>query len=336
MKKLNQQTIVLIPGDGIGPEIASSVQQILQAAGANIRWVEAEGGEGCALQGKGVMPLETLELIQAHKVALKGPTTTPTGGGHVSANVKLRKCLDLYANVRPAKSLPGYKTRFENVDLLIIRENTEDTYAGVEHMVTPQVAQCLKIITAEGSKRIALYAFESAKKLGRKKVTCVHKANIHKLTDGLFLKMHVEVSKSYPEIEFDSIIVDNLCMQLVTKPEQFDVLSLPNLYGDIVSDLCAGLVGGLGIAPGANIGKCGAVFEAVHGSAPDIAGKGLANPSALLLSACMMLDHLGELEISKKIRNAMEKVLSHGVNLTRDLKGSATTQQYTQAIIQAL
>jgi isocitrate dehydrogenase (NAD+) len=248
----------------------------------------------------------------------------------------LRKKLDLYANVRPAKLLPGIATRFDNVDLLIFRENTEDTYAGIEHMVAPNVAQCLKIITWEGSERIARYAFETAKKLGRKKVTCVHKANIHKLSDGLFLKANEHVASEFPEIKFESIIVDNLCMQLVSKPEQFDCLVLPNLYGDIVSDLCAGLVGGLGVAPGANIGQHGAVFEAVHGSAPDIAGKGLANPTALLLSAVMMLQHLGELDQARRIETALFAVFREGKSLTKDLKGSANTKEFTSAIIAKL
>jgi isocitrate dehydrogenase (NAD+) len=326
----------LISGDGIGPEICNAVTLILSAAGAKIDWTNADAGEHCALAGKGVMPEETLAQISKTKVALKGPTTTPTGGGHQSANVTLRKKLDLFANVRPAKSLPGIITRFQNIDLLIFRENTEDTYAGIEHMVAPNVAQCLKIITWEGSERIARHAFETAKKLGRKKITCVHKANIHKLSDGLFLKANEFVAGLFPEIQFDSIIVDNLCMQLVTKPEQFDCLVLPNLYGDIVSDLCAGLVGGLGVAPGANIGAHGAVFEAVHGSAPDIAGKGLANPTALLLSAIMMLQHLGELEIASRIENALFATFKEQKNLTKDLKGNATTQQFTQAIIAKL
>ncbi len=328
--------ITLIQGDGIGPEISQAVTQILAATGLSIHWDNQEGGEACALAGRGVMPDATINSIAQNKVALKGPTTTPTGGGHQSANVTLRKRLDLFANVRPAKSLPGYKTRFDNVDLIIVRENTEDTYAGVEHMVAPNVAQCLKVITWEGSERVAKYAFEMARKLKRKRVTCVHKANIHKLSDGMFLRAHEAVAKNYPDLTFDSIIVDNLCMQLVTRPEQFDVLVLPNLYGDIVSDLCAGLVGGLGVAPGANIGDTGAVFEAVHGSAPDIAGQGLANPTALLLSAVMMLQHLGELERAGQIERALHAVLAEGKVLTRDLKGTAGTFDFAEAIISKL
>jgi isocitrate dehydrogenase (NAD+) len=331
-----KRTLTLIPGDGIGPEISEAVTRILTASGLQVNWDTHEGGESSALAGRGVMPDATIESIARNKVALKGPTTTPTGGGHQSANVTLRKRLDLYANVRPAKSLPGYKTRFENVDLIIVRENTEDTYAGVEHMVTPNVAQCLKIITWEGSERVARYAFDMARKLKRKRVTCVHKANIHKLSDGLFLRAHEAVAKDFPDIQFDSIIVDNLCMQLVTRPDEFDVLVLPNLYGDIVSDLCAGLVGGLGVAPGANIGHNGAVFEAVHGSAPDIAGQGKANPTALLLSAVMMLQHMGELSMAERIEKALHTVLGEGRALTRDLKGTASTMEFAEAIIRAL
>lgn len=333
---MTTKTLTLIPGDGIGPEICDAVTRILKAAGLQVNWDVTEGGEHSALAGRGVMPDATIDSIERNKIALKGPTTTPTGGGHQSANVTLRKRLDLYANVRPAKSLPGYRTKFDNVDLIIVRENTEDTYAGVEHMVAPNVAQCLKIITWEGSERVARYAFNMAKKLGRKRVTCVHKANIHKLSDGLFLKAHEEVAAEFPDIKFDSIIVDNLCMQLVTRPEEFDVLVLPNLYGDIVSDLCAGLVGGLGVAPGANIGQNGAVFEAVHGSAPDIAGQGKANPTALLLSAVMMLQHMGELAMAERIEKSLHKVLAEGKSLTRDLKGTAGTSEFADAIIHAL
>ncbi|NBO37213.1 isocitrate dehydrogenase (NAD(+)) [bacterium] len=325
--------ITLIPGDGIGPEISDAVTKILAATGVEISWETQESGEASALAGKGVMPDATIESIARNRIALKGPTTTPTGGGHQSANVTLRKRLDLYANVRPAKSLPGYKTRFDNIDMIIVRENTEDTYAGVEHMVAPNVAQCLKIITWEGSERVARYAFEMARKLKRKRVTCVHKANIHKLSDGLFLKAHEHVAKEFSDLKFDSIIVDNVCMQLVTRPEEFDVLVLPNLYGDIVSDLCAGLVGGLGVAPGANIGDTGAVFEAVHGSAPDIAGKGLANPTALLLSSVMMLQHMGELSRAQRIESALQQVLAEGKSLTRDLQGTASTMEFADAII---
>lgn len=331
-----KHTVTLIPGDGIGPEICDATRSIIAATGVDISWEIEEGGEKSALAGFGVMPDKTLQSIVKNKLALKGPTTTPTGGGHQSANVTLRKKLDLYANLRPAKNLPGLKTRFDNVDLLIVRENTEDTYAGVEHMVSPTVAQCLKIITWEGSVRVAEYAFKTAKALGRKKLTCVHKANIHKLTDGLFLKAHEHLAPQFPEVHFESIIVDNACMQLVTKPEQFDVLSLPNLYGDIVSDLCAGLVGGLGVAPGANIGLNGAVFEAVHGSAPDIAGKGFANPTALLLSGMMLLQHIGETAAANKIEKALHAVLGEAKVLTRDMRGTASTTEFANAIISKL
>lgn len=332
----NKVKITLIPGDGIGPEISKAVTRVIASTGVAIEWDVQEGGEASALAGRGVMPDATIDSIARNKLALKGPTTTPTGGGHQSANVTLRKRLDLFANVRPAKSLPGYKTKFDHVDLIIVRENTEDTYAGVEHMTAPNVAQCLKVITWEGSERVARYAFEMARKLKRRRVTCVHKANIHKLSDGLFLRAHEMVAKEFTDVTFDSIIVDNLCMQLVTRPEQFDVLVLPNLYGDIVSDLCAGLVGGLGVAPGANIGNTGAVFEAVHGSAPDIAGKGLANPTALLLSAVMMLQHMGEIEKANRIENALHAVLTESKSLTRDLKGTASTEQFADAIIEKI
>lgn len=330
---MTTHNVTLIAGDGIGPEIATAVVKILEASGVKINWDHKEAGEACALKGGAVMPEDTLQSIRKNKIALKGPTTTPTAGGHTSANVTLRKKLDLYANVRPAKNIPGLKTRFDNVDLLIFRENTEDTYAGIEYMATPTVAHGVKLISWEGSLRAAEYAFKTAIALKRKKLTCVHKANIHKLTDGLFLKAHDEVAKKYPSMPYDSIIVDNLCMQLVSKPEQFDALSLPNLYGDIVSDLCAGLVGGLGVAPGANIGDSYAVFEAVHGSAPDIAGKGFANPTALLSSAVMMLQHLREFDTAAKIDKALFAVLSEGKSITRDLKGTASTTEFTDAVI---
>lgn len=333
---MSQHKITLIPGDGIGPEIAEAVKHILSSANVKIDWETAHAGESSVKVSGSVMPEDTIDSIRRNKVALKGPTTTPTGGGHQSANVTLRKKLDLYANVRPAKSLPGYKTRFDNIDLIIVRENTEDTYAGIEYMASPTVAHGVKLITWEGSVRAAEYAFQMAKKLGRRKVTCVHKANIHKLTDGLFLKAHEHVAQKYSDLPFESIIVDNLCMQLVSKPEQFDVLSLPNLYGDIVSDLCAGLVGGLGVAPGANIGECAAVFEAVHGSAPDIAGKNFANPTALLLSSVMMLQHINEPIAAQKIERALFNVLKEGRCLTRDLKGTACTDEFANAIVTQL
>lgn len=333
---MSQHRVSLLEGDGIGPEIAEAVKSVLAATGLRIQWDSCPAGEAAIPTHSAVMPESTLRSVSQNKIALKGPTTTPTGGGHASANVTLRKKLDLYANVRPARNLPGLKTKFEGVDLLIVRENTEDTYAGVEHMVIPTVAQCLKIITWDASLRVARYSFQLARSWRRKRVTCVHKANIHKLSDGLFLKAHEQAATEFPDVQFDSIIVDNLCMQLVTKPQQFDVLSLPNLYGDIVSDLCAGLVGGLGVAPGANIGDDCAVFEAVHGSAPDIAGQGLANPTALLLSAVMMLRHLGEHTAADQVDAALTQVLSEGKTLTRDLKGTSGTAEFAAAIIAAL
>lgn len=327
--------VVLIKGDGIGPEIADAVVDILNAAGAPIEWVERQAGLNSIGQSASGLPQETLDAVREYGIALKGPTTTPVGTGHKSVNVTLRKTLELYANVRPARTMPGVETRFSNVDLIIVRENIEDTYAGIEHGQTADVAQGLKLITRPGSIRIARYAFEMARALKRNKVIAVHKANIHKLTDGLFLECFREVSKSYPEIETGDIIVDNCCMQLVTRPEQFDVLVCPNLYGDIVSDLCAGLVGGLGVAPGGNIGEKSAVFEAVHGSAPDIAGKGLANPTALLLSAIQMLQHLGYVQMAFRIQHALERAMKDGVR-TRDLGGNAGTTEFAQGIIDRL
>ncbi|MBU3678509.1 MAG: NAD-dependent isocitrate dehydrogenase [Candidatus Kapabacteria bacterium] len=332
---MDMRTVTLIQGDGIGPEICQSVIDIFAAAKVPVQWEMAMAGlEAIEKFGNGVPP-ETLESIKRNKVALKGPTTTPIAGGHKSVNVTIRKALELYANVRLAKSMPAVETRFENVDVLIVRENIEDTYAGIEHMQTPNVAQCIKLITRQGSMAAIRYSFEEARKLGRKKVTCVHKANIHKITDGLFLTVFREVAAEYPEIEATDIIVDNCCMQLVSRPEQFDVLVLPNLYGDIVSDLCAGIVGGLGVAPGGNIGRDCAVFEAVHGSAPDIAGKGLANPTALLLSSVQMLQYMGLIGHASAIQNALESALAEGVK-TRDLGGTASTAEYTQAIISRL
>lgn len=327
--------IVLIKGDGIGPEISDSVVRIFDAAKIPVRWIEKSAGLSVIGQSPNGIPEETFEAIRKYKVALKGPTTTPVGTGHKSVNVTLRKYLELYANVRPAKSLPGVRTRFDNVDIIIVRENIEDTYGGIEHIQTGDVAQCLKLITRPGSIRIAKYAFEMAKIYGRKKITAVHKANIHKLTDGLFLECFYEVSKEYPEIKSDDLIVDNTCMQLVTNPEKFDVLVLPNLFGDIVSDLSAGLVGGLGVAPGGNIGDDVAIFESVHGSAPDIAGQGLANPTALLLSSLQMLQHIGLHQTKLRIENALLDTLKEGIK-TRDLGGKASTEEFTDAIIERL
>jgi len=325
--------VALIRGDGIGPEICASVQKIFDKAGAGIEWIEVECGLGAIEKyGRGITE-EGLETLSRHKVALKGPTTTPVGGGHKSINVTIRKALDLYVNVRPSLSLPGLETPFKDVNLIVVRENIEDTYAGIEHMQSPDVAQCLRIVTRPGSLRAHEYAFEMAKREGRKKVTCVHKANIMKITDGLWLETFFEVSRRYPSIVADDIIVDNCCMQLVSKPKQFDVLVLPNLFGDIVSDLCAGLVGGLGIAAGANIGQKCAIFEAVHGSAPDITGKGLANPTAILMSAIQMLRHVSKNALALKIEDAVRRTLSNPATRTKDLGGKLNTQEYTESVM---
>ena len=327
--------IGLIPGDGIGPEITAAVLRILEATGFDADWVYLEGGLGAVERGKQAMPQETIDAIRELGIALKGPTTTPVGKGHTSANVTLRKALDLYANVRPAKTLPGLTGPFSehSIDVIIVRENTEDLYAGIEFMPHPDMAQAIKVITRPGCKRLCEFAFDMARKQGRKRITAIHKANIMKLADGLFLEEFHKVAEKYPDINADDIIVDNCCMQLVTNPEQFDVMVTENLYGDIVSDLCAGLVGGLGLAPGANIGEKVAVFEAVHGSAPDIAGKGLANPTALLLSSLMMLRHLGENKRADKILAAVLAVCAEGKHLTGDLGGKATTKEFTDAVI---
>jgi len=324
--------VVLIKGDGIGPEIADAVVEIFEAAKVPITWIERQAGLNMIDKHPSGIPEETLQAIKKYEVALKGPTTTPIGKGHKSVNVTLRTSLELYANVRPTKSLPGVRTRFDNIDLIIVRENIEDTYSGIEHNQTASVAQSLKLITRPGSIRIAKYAFEMAKLYGRKKITAVHKANIHKLTDGMFLNCFYEVSKDYPEIKSNDLIVDNTCMQLVTNPERFDVLVLPNLYGDIVSDLCAGLVGGLGVAPGGNIGDKSAIFESVHGSAPDIAGQGIANPMALLLSSFQMLQHIGLHKTKDRLERALLETLKDGLK-TRDLGGKLNTKEFTKAII---
>lgn len=327
-----QRTVTLIEGDGIGPEISAAVVAIFEAAGVPVSWERMEAGMSAIERTGNGVPPETLASIKRNGLALKGPTTTPVGGGHKSVNVTIRKMLELYANVRLARSMPGVETRFQNVDILVVRENVEDTYAGIEHWQTPNVAQCLKLITRQGSEAVIRYTFEQTRLLGRKRVTCVHKANIHKITDGLWLDVFREVAAEYPDIQSDDIIVDNCCMQLVSRPEQFDVLVLPNLYGDIVSDLCAGIVGGLGVAPGGNIGRNCAVFEAVHGSAPDIAGMGLANPTALLLSGIQMLQFMGLIAHANAIAEALETTMLSGIR-TRDLKGTASTMEFAQAVI---
>jgi len=332
---LRRQTVTLIRGDGIGPEITAAVQEILDAAAVPIEWEEREAGLECAQRWGTPLPAETLASILRNRVALKGPTTTPIGSGHKSVNVTIRKALDLFANVRPARSLPGVRTRFENVDLIVLRENIEDTYGGIEHWQTPDVVQQLRIITRPGSEVFIRFAFELARRQGRRRITCVHKANIHKMSDGLFRELFYQIAAEYPELHADDILIDNLCMQLVVNPERFDVLVLPNLFGDLVSDLCAGLVGGLGVAPGGNIGTGRAVFEAVHGSAPDIAGRGIANPTALLLSAVQMLHFLGLHRHARRIEEAVRLTLASGIR-TRDLGGNATTREFTRAVISNL
>ena len=330
------KTITLIPGDGIGPEISDAVTKIIDAAGVKINWeIQSAGADVAEAEGT-PLPDRAIDSIKKNKIALKAPVTTPIGKGFRSVNVALRKSLDLYACLRPAKNIPGIKTRFDNVDLIVVRENTEDLYAGIERQIDENKAESIKIITREASERIADYAFDYAVKNNRKKVTAVSKANICKLSDGLFLEAARAVAKKYPQIEYNEILVDNLCMQLVINPSKFDVLVLPNLYGDIVSDLTSGLIGGLGVAQGANIGKDCAVFEPVHGSAPDIKGQNKANPTALLLSACMMLDYIEEKDSSLKIKQALYKVLEEGRILTQDLGGSASTTEFRDEIIKNL
>jgi len=328
--------ITLIPGDGIGPEVTGAAISVLRATGFEAEWETFVVGAEALSRFGDPLPQDLIDSIKRNKTALKGPVATPIGTGFVSSNVRLRKALDLYANLRPIKSLTGVPSRYEGVDLVVVRENTEDLYSGLEHEVVPGVVESLKIITDKASRRIAKFAFEYARREGRKRITAVHKANIMKLSDGLFLRCFREVAEDYPEIKADDLIVDNTCMQLVINPNQFDVLLLENLYGDIVSDLCAGLIGGLGVAPGANIGEEIAVFEAVHGAAPMIAGRGIANPTALLLSAVLMLKHLNERERATRIQTAIEKVLAEGNTLTRDMGGQATTIDFTEAIIRAL
>lgn len=331
-----KHTITLIPGDGIGPEIVAATVRTIEATGVEIEWeTHIIGAQALEKYGH-TIPEDTITSIKRNKVALKGPLTTPVGKGFTSVNVGLRKELDLYANVRPVKALPNVPCRYPELDLVVVRENTEDLYAGLEHVVVPGVVESIKIITDKASTRIAKYAFEFARDNGRKKVTAVHKANIMKLSDGLFLECFYRVAKDYPEIEAVDMIVDNCCMQLVMRPDQFDVLVLENLYGDIVSDLCAGLIGGLGLAPGANIGEIGAVFEAVHGSAPDIAGQGIANPTAMMLSAIMMLRHIGEGDAADRMRQAMLDVFAEGKYITKDIGGTAKTADFASAIIAKL
>jgi isocitrate dehydrogenase (NAD+) len=325
--------ITLIPGDGIGPEITAAVIRIIKASGVQIEWEEHLAGQAALDKYGKTLPDELLESIKQNQVGLKGPITTPVGKGFTSVNVGLRKALDLYANLRPVRALPNVPCRNPGLDLVVVRENTESLYSGIEHEIIPGVVESLKIITEKASTRIARFAFAYARSEKRKKITAVHKANIMKLSDGLFLRCFEEVGKLYPETERQSMIVDNASMQLVMRPEQFDILLCENLYGDIVSDLCAGLIGGLGLVPGANIGEKGAVFEAVHGSAPDIAGKGIANPTALLQSAILMLNHIEERAAATKIETAMLKVFEEGQVRTRDIGGTASTDEFADAII---
>jgi isocitrate dehydrogenase (NAD+) len=326
--------VTLIPGDGIGPEVSAAAVRVIEATGVEIEWERMEAGAEVMTKHGTVVPDEVINSIAKNRTALKGPITTPIGSGFSSANVTLRKRLNLYANVRPAKSLPGIKTRYDNVDLVVVRENSEDLYSGLEHIVVPGVVESLKIITETACLRIGKYAFQFARDFGRKKVTAVHKANIMKLADGLFLECVRRASREFPEIAYDEMIVDNTCQQLVMRPEQFDVMVMENLYGDIISDLCAGLIGGLGLTASANIGEGGiAMFEAVHGSAPDIAGRNLANPSALILSGAMMLHHLGEKDAAAQIHEAVLAVFAEGKHLTGDLGGKATTTEITDAIV---
>ena len=332
--------ITLIPGDGIGPEVAAAMVAVVEAAGkltgCAFEWHSFECGAEAYEKNGEILPQTALESIAADKVAIKGPTATPIGGGFSSINVAMRKKFDLYNNFRPVKSLPGIKTNYPGIDMIIFRENTEDLYAGLEVMINPDIAQSLKIITRKGSTRIARSAFEYAKKHGRKKIHAIHKANIMKKSDGLFLECCKAVAAEYPEITYAEHIVDNTCMQLVINPYQYDVILTENLYGDILSDLCSGLVGGLGLVPGANLGAECAIFEAVHGSAPDIAGQDKANPTALMQSAVLMLHHIDEAEAANKLQAAIEKVYAEGKSTTRDVGGSVGTKAFTEAVIAAL
>ncbi len=329
-------TITLIPGDGIGPEVTAAVVSIIEAAGVAVTWERHDAGVIALERHGSPLPDELIASIRKNKVALKGPITTPVGEGFTSVNVGLRKALDLYANLRPVSNLPHVRSRFEHVDLVIVRENTEDLYSGLEHEVVPGVVESLKIITERASTRIAHFAFDHAARTQRRRVTAIHKANIMKLGDGLFIRCARKVAAMHPEIAYDEQIVDAACMNLVMKPEQFDVLLLPNLYGDIISDLCAGLVGGLGTVGAANLGETVGVFEAVHGSAPDIAGKDIANPTALLRSALLMLDHIGESAAARRIEAALFRVLATPERTTRDLGGKASTTEFAHAIVLAL
>ena len=329
--------VTLLPGEGIGPEVSSATQRILEAAGVAISWevLNPRLGDNPADAGK-VLNQAAIDSVRRNGVALKGPMTTAIAGGAPSVNVALRKTLELYANLRPVKNMPGVSARFSDVDIVLVRENTEDLYSGLEHEVVPGVVESLKIITEKASTRIARFAFDYAKRENRKKIHAIHKANIMKMSDGLFLKSIRAVAQEYPDVEYKELIVDNACMQMVLNPQQFDILLLPNLYGDVMSDLAAGLVGGLGVVGSANIGDHAAIFEAVHGTAPDIAGKGLANPTALLMSAILMLDHLGERSAARRLETGLESVYREGKHTTRDVGGKAGTEEFTDAVIAAL
>src|SRR5216117_3025661 len=333
---MTKHKVTLIPGEGIGPEVAAATRRILEATGVQIEWEEIAGRSDSSSDQEKTVNQAAVESVRRNRVALKGPMATAIAGGPPSVNVALRRTLDLYANLRPVKNVPGVKSHFENVDLILVRENTEDLYSGLEHEVVPGVVESLKIITEKASTRIARFAFEYARRHGRKQIHAIHKANIMKLSDGLFLRSVRTVAAQFPEIQYKELIVDNACMQIVMDPLQFDMLLLPNLYGDVMSDLAAGLVGGLGVVPSANIGEEVAMFEAVHGTAPDIAGKGLANPTALLMSSVMMLDHLNEGSAARRIQAALEKVYREAKHTTRDVGGKAGTAEFADAVIAAL
>jgi len=332
--------ITLIPGDGIGPEVSAATVKVVEAAGTasgvGFEWHRFAAGAEAFEQTREYIPKALYESVEQNKVALKGPVTTPVGGGFSSINVTLRKKFDLFANFRPVKSLPGLVTKYPNIDMIIVRENTEDLYAGLEHEIVPGVVQSLKIITDKGSSRIAQFAFDYARKHGRKKIHAIHKANIMKLSDGLFLRCCRRVAEGFPEVEYKEHIVDNTCMQLVLNPYQYDILLTENLYGDILSDLCSAFIGGLGLVPGANLGHECAIFEAVHGSAPDIAGKDMANPTALLQSAVLMLHHLNEGAVAERVQTAIEQVYREGKVLTRDVGGTSGTQEFADAVLEAM
>jgi len=332
---MTRHRVTLIPGEGIGPEVASATRRILEAMGVQIDWEEIAGRSDSSSDQEKTVNQAAVESVRRNRVALKGPMATAIAGGAPSVNVALRKTLDLYANLRPVKNMPGVKSHFQDVDLTLVRENTEDLYSGLEHEVVPGVVESLKIITERASTRIAKFAFAYAKRHGRKKIHAIHKANIMKLSDGLFLRSVRAVAAQFPQIEYKELIVDNACMQMVMDPQQFDMLLLPNLYGDVMSDLAAGLVGGLGVVPSANIGDECAMFEAVHGTAPDIAGKGFANPTALLMSSILMLDHLGERTAAERIQNALESAYREAKHTTRDVGGKASTEEFADAVIAA-